>query len=755
MHLYLKKCAVLALCLSGVAQAATWQDLKVGAGGWVRGLTVHSDGTMVARTDTVGAYLYNGSSWVQLVNSSSLPASFINSVDIATFSPNGGTGGGVWEVAIAPLNSSLMYMAFDGYVWKSANKGGTWTQTSYAQDGSMNPTVNGVGEVGQKMAVDPSNNNIVYVGGVASGLRVTTDGGTTWNTVAGVPAGTGAGMVGILFDPASPVVGGATQGIYAFRSGTGLYHSTNGGSTWTQTTGGPTAISYAAITTSGLYYAIDTGADTVQRYNGTTWANLSTGGSGGETFHSLAINPFNQNEIVAGTSGGAINVSYNGGATWTGMIFGAGGGLTSADIPWLAPGNQNSSQGNMSPWYWVTGGGLAFSPSTNGLLFQSAGTGMWRMNVPTNATSSTALIWADFSVGIENLVTKAIVVPPSPGTGLPILVSQDRPFFKITNPNVYQSTYGPVRNQLTQGWSADYASSDPTFIAGLADASVYGQPEQSGYSTDGGATWTRFATNAPGSGSGGTIAASTPQNLIWAPADRVQPSYTMNQGATWTGITLPGVSSWSNFDSAYYFDQRSVTADRVLANTFYLYYGNYGVFKTTNGGAAWTEVHTGAIDPGYFGYNSTIMSVPGNAGHLFYTSGNIGGTTPNSPRAVPFYRSTDGGATWQAVANVIAVTSFGFGAAAPGKTYPAIYIVGFVNNVYGIWQSIDNAVTWTNIGPNGTAYPLGNLNLIDCISGDPNIFGQVYVGTNGGGYAYLSASGAQPIPMAPTNLTVH
>jgi len=750
MHSYLKKCAVVALCLSGVAQAATnWQDLEVGGGGFVRGLIVHSDGTMVGRTDTVGAYLYNGTSWVQLVNSSSMPAAFINSTDIATFSTSGPAGGGVYEVGIAPLNSSLMYMAFDGYVFKSTNKGGTWTQTSFAQDTSMNANQDPYAQVGQKIAIDPANNNIVYVGAPSSGLRVTTDGGSTWNTVAGVPAGTNAGIVGILFDPSSPVVGGVTQGIYAHRDGTGLYHSTNGGSTWTQTTGGPTDVRYAAITTTGLYYAV--GGDTVWLYNGKTWTNLGPT-SAGKIFHSIAINPFNQSEIVAGTESGQINISYNGGSTWTGMLFATGSGLASSDIPWLVSANSNN--GVNGPYYYLTGGGLAFSPIVNGLLFQSAGTGMWRQNVPTNATASTPFVWNDFSAGIENLVTNAIVVPPSPGTGLPILVSWDRPFFKVTNPDAYQSTYGPVSaDKVVAGWSADYASSDPTFIVGIADGAVFGAPEQSGYSTDGGATWTRFATNAPGSGSGGTIAASTPQNIIWAPADRAQPSYTTNQGASWNPINLPGVGDWSNFHFAYYLKQRSVTADRVLANTFYLYYGNYGVFKTTNGGATWTEVHTGALDPGYYGYNSTIMSVPGNAGHLFYTSGNIGGTTPNSPRAVPFYRSTDGGATWQAVANVIAVTCFGFGAAAPGKTYPAIYIVGFVNNVYGIWQSIDNASTWTNIGN----YPLGRLEFIGAISGDPNIFGRVYVGTGGGSYAYLPGSGAQPppIPMAPTNLTVH
>src|SRR5262249_25531217 len=155
------------------------------------------------------------------------------------------------------------------------------------------------------------------------------------------------------------------------------------------------------------------------------------------------------------------------------------------------------------------------------------------------------------------------------------------------------------------------------------------------------------------------------------------------------------------------------------------------------------------------GDNSTIMSVPGHAGHLFYTSGWIGGVTPTSPRTDEgFYRSTDGGTTWTAVPNVVSVSTFAFGAIASGQSYPGIYIVGFVNGVYGIWRSDDNSATWNNIG----TYPTGGLNLMTSIAADPNIVNQVYIGfgTAGGGYAYLPASGgALPIPMAPTNLTVH
>src|SRR5262249_21209950 len=66
--------------------------------------------------------------------------------------------------------------------------------------------------------------------------------------------------------------------------------------------------------------------------------------------------------------------------------------------------------------------------------------------------------------------------------------------------------------------------------------------------------------------------------------------------------------------------------------------------------------------------------------------------------------------------------------------------VGYVNNVYGIWQSVNDAQSWTQIG----TYPRNDLDLIKTISGDPNKYGQVYVGFSGSGYAYLSATSSGP-----------
>jgi hypothetical protein len=731
MHLYLKICALVALYISGVVHAAnSWQDLKVGGGGYVRNLIVHSDGTMVGRTDTAGAYLWNGSSWVQLVTNTSIPAAQLAANPV-------GLGNGVYELQMAPTSSSTMFMSFNGYVFRSTNKGATWTQTAFDADSSANPN-DTYGQYGQKMAIDPNNSNIVYMGSESRGLTFTTNGGTSWSPVSGVPTGSGAGITGILFYSGGGQVGGATQVIYACSNGRGVYVTTNGGTTWTLTSGGPTTVVNAAIDASGNYYAVGNGGAGIWRYNGKVWTEIASGSSP----QAIAVNPFNQSMVVAVSQGGQVNISYNAGSTWSGQNNNTT--LRSPTIPWLAQANQGIP---VSSSQYLDSGGLAFSPLTNGLLFLSGGTGMWQMTMPlSGATSATTLMWSDFSVGIENLVANAIIVPPG---GVPVLASWDRPFFKITNPNAYPSAYGPVNSDTIEaGWSLDYASSSPDFIVGLA----YWNQQQSGYSSDGGATWTRFASAPPGAGLGGTIAASTPQNIIWAPANRSNPYYTTNQGANWIAISLPGVSSWSNFDTAYYFKQRSVTADRVNTNTFYLYYPGQGLFQTTNGAANWTKVHSGYIESNasMAGYNSTIMSVPGNAGHLFYTGGPQTGSTAANPANEPFYRSTNGGATWTAVPGVLAVSCFGFGAAASGQSYPAIYIVGYVNNVFGIYQSIDNAQTWTNIG----TWPLGNLVQIGAISGDPNNYGEVYVGFGGGGYAYLPASGAQPIPMAPTSLSV-
>jgi hypothetical protein len=177
----------------------------------------------------------------------------------------------------------------------------------------------------------------------------------------------------------------------------------------------------------------------------------------------------------------------------------------------------------------------------------------------------------------------------------------------------------------------------------------------------------------------------------------------------------------------------------VLADTFYLYFAGNGVYRSADGGGTWTQAFSGEISP-FSGYNSELQSVPGEAGNLFFTGGPQG--SASHPTDEGFFRSTDGGVSWTAVANVREVQTFGFGAPATPGDYPSIYIVGWVNSIYGVWQSNDDAQSWTQIG----TWPTGSLDQIKTIAGDPNAYGQVYVGFGGSGYAYLPAT---PVDHAP------
>ncbi len=706
----------------------TWTTLDVGGGGWVTGLDIAPNGTMVARTDTYGAYIWNGTQWQQLVTATSMPAAFTSQ---STIVPMAGQQG-LDEIQVASSNSSILYMMYDGYVFESSNDGTTWTQTSFS------PVASGAADAyrmdGQRMAIDPNNPNIVYVGTIQNGLFVTTNGGTTWQSVSAVPvsasvSGVYPGITGILFDPE---VGGTTNGntntIFASSWGNGVYQSTNAGVTWTHLSGGPSNVEYAAVSSTGVYYAVGDGGTDLWAFANGVWTELLTPSVvGGAALQGVAINPSNPSEIVAITDSGSLDISYNGGATWSGDNWFET--LSSSDIPWLTLAGSGTENQFMAV------GGVQFSPTNPNELIVTDGIGVWTTTIPTSSFAwNTPVTWNDQTTGIENLVAREIVVPPG---GDPVLASEDRAFFYINNATAYPSNYGPTMGVATaSGWSLDYASSDPSFLVGIAEWGV----EDSGYSTDGGKTWTLFPSFIPGADTsfmGGTIAASTPSDIIWAPAEGNQPYYTLNGGQTWNPITLPGVTSWSSFNSApgYWGFFRTVTADRVLANTFYLYYPNYGVFETTNGGVNWTEVHSGSISPTWQddAWNSEIQSVPGEAGNLFFTAGPL--DNGSYPDGVGFYRSTNQGATWSAISNVQNVICFGFGAPAPGQSYPAIYIVGYVGGVYGLWQSINNAQSWTQIGTN----PNNSIDNITTISGDPNVYGQVYVGFSGSGYAILTA----------------
>jgi hypothetical protein len=77
------------------------------------------------------------------------------------------------------------------------------------------------------------------------------------------------------------------------------------------------------------------------------------------------------------------------------------------------------------------------------------------------------------------------------------------------------------------------------------------------------------------------------------------------------------------------------------------------------------------------------------------------------------------------------VHAFGFGKAAPGADYAALYLVGVVNGQRGILRSDDAARNWVRINDD-----LHRWGLVLQITGDPKQYGRVYVGSHGRGIVY-------------------
>lgn len=690
----------------------TWKPLRIGAGGFLTGLDIAPDGTKVVRCDTgAGAYIWSEtkSQWVQLLTSTSMPAGEIGHEVSASF--------GVYEIAIARSNTSRIYVVYNNRLYRSDDKGVTFTRTAMPAI-TADPNDN-YRALGKKMAVDPANADVVFVGCQKGGLFISRDGGASWVRQGVVPNPASLSGVRIAFDPSS-TANGVTPVVYVSSQGSGVYRSADGGRSFALMAGSPLNPQHMLCDVKGQLWVTDgTGNGNLRRYSSGTWTTL---GPTDRALKTIAINPANSAHVVVANDAGTINQSRDGGATWSGFYDlsnpSGSGARVASDIPWLAWTNET----------WMTNGEMQFDPTGTNKLYFAEGIGVWWTNPPSTFTGFN---WNSQSVGIEQLVTNHFVSPPTGGT---IYLAWDRPIFKITNPDVFPSTHGPNKNQpIVMGWSGDYAPDNASLIVAMVN---YWGKDISGYSTDGGSTWVQFGSVPADVTAGkiaGAIAAGSSNNFVWVTSNNGNVWYTNDKGSTWNKSSIPGVPTTgeTGWGWAYYLSRQILVADKVNLGTFYIYnYINPGLYRSTNGGATFTKVYSGEIAP-FSTYNAKLYSVPGKAGHLFFTSGPLDGTNPGQSSLM---RSTDGGQTWTAVPNVLECYACGFGMAAPGATYPAIFIAGYVNKVWGLWRSDDNAATWVNLGAN----PLGNTDQVRSIGGDMQAYGKLYVGFGGSGGVYGS-----------------
>ena len=681
-----------------VASAAyrSWNNVRIDGGGFVTGLIASGAprGPLYARTDVGGAYRWIGGtkSWLSVTDG------FDGCRQIES-------------MAADPLNPYVVYMASGGQISRSANLGVTWTSAKIP----VRMAGNGNGRcVGERLAIDPTNTNVLFYGSRMDGLFRSGDSGSTWAKVPGFDDIKGqTGITFVLFDPRGGNRTNRTIYLGVDGAKAGLYRSFNGGATWFAVPGQPTGLfpNHAAFNSKGLLFlAYANGPGPGDMTDGAVWrfdagvlgaaawkeiTPVHPGKGSGDRFGygGIAIDPNHPGTLVIASMdrwawGDAMWRTEEAGAkepVWT-VLF-----SRSVKSTWLSPVAYKARD-----THWISS--IAYHPTFPDQLFFSFGQGVQRCDRVSAGENAT---WNFSSQGLEETVVLCLASPP---VG-PHLLSGLGDIGGFAHPDLTASP--PVRHSSGNTTSVDFAALAPAVMARVGS-----KPGK--YSLDGGATWIPF--RSPGPESNGSIAVSADgKTFIWSGGDRV--SRTSDLGATWTRVdTLPNGSQ--------------VVSDRVNPIRFYGFHKKSGVvYYSRDGGATFAASET-RIDGTHFYLHAGIYAVPGVEGQLYVCN-------QNWRFQSRLFRSTDSARTLAPVpiGAVRSIRAFGFGKAFPGNSQPAIYIAGTMKSsngieTEGVFRSDNGAVGWVRIDDDRHRFG------VDVIVGDSRIPGRVYLGTSGRGIVY-------------------
>lgn len=239
------------------------------------------------------------------------------------------------RVIVHPTNPDIVFVAGLGHpyganemrgVFRSLDGGKTWEKTLY-----INHNTGAV-----QVEFDPNNSKILFAdmwehqegpwenakfSGPNSGLYKSTDGGTTWRKIEkGLPsAEQGLGRIGIGISRSNSKRMYAT--VDARESG-GIYRSDDAGESWTLVNAnrrlwgrGSDFAEIKVHPTDENILFIGNIASYKSSDGGETWTSLK-GAPGGDDYHRIWINPLHPDIMIFAADQGAT-VTVNGGATWS------------------------------------------------------------------------------------------------------------------------------------------------------------------------------------------------------------------------------------------------------------------------------------------------------------------------------------------------------------------------------------------------------------------------------------------------------
>jgi xyloglucan-specific exo-beta-1,4-glucanase len=693
-----------------------WRNVTVGAGGFAPNIIFSRAESDLAylRTDMGGAYRWDQprQRWIPLQDANSV-SSYM----------------GIESIAPDPVDPDILYLAAgmhfrgEAAIWRSADRGATWRITPVPFKMGGNEDGRGLGE---RLAVHPSRTSTLFFGSRHDGLWRSDDSASSWSKVASFPhAGLGppqprqahAGISFILFDPA-----GAIYAAVADPAEKHLYRSADGGATWTAVPGGPASTMlpvradvdgrgnlYIAYATSigpsgikdGSLWRLDT-------RNG-NWTDITPDPPSEGGYMGISVDRQRPGRLVVSSinrwqPGDTVWLSEDYGRSWSDL-----GPRSRRDIaisPWLDFGEKEPEFG-----HWTAG--LAIDPFDGGNIAYTTGATMYRTDEGMRAGR---LTWRPWVRGIEQTAVITLISP----TGGAQLISgfgdlggfvHDK--LEASPPRIHLGPHLSNTNNL------DYAGLAPSIV--VRSGSRH-DPEPDGaslaWSEDGGRSWQPLKARPIGGQrhdtNGEPPITVNADGKVFVVATPVAVA-TRDRGRSWfTPSGLP--------------QNVRVVADKADPMLFYaIDFAASRLFVSRDGARSFSPVAAAGLPrdfstdrPRNREAQPVLQATPGRAGELW---AKLGGS---------LYRSDNAGASFARAASDIAVEQFGLGHPAPSHNVPALYVTGTRSGIRGVWRSDDGGATWLRINDDAHQWGL----RFRAISGDPRIYGRVYLATDGRGILY-------------------
>lgn len=346
--------------------------------------------------------------------------------DLNDWSLIGLRGLAVFDLAVDPTDTSVVYAGTDAGVFRSADRGLSWT---LASDGLTNRGV-------RTVAIDPATTNVIYAG-TGAGIFKSQDSAATWS-VTGL---TTPAVEDFVIDPAD------TDVVYA-ATNQRVFKTNDGGAAWAAANTGLTSSLTRALiidpvdpqilfvaTEQGVFRSKDAAA---------SWEAVNTGLTD-PSVTALALDPMNPSTVYAGTNtvGGGVTPgvfqSSDGGATW------AATGLAGAPIRELAVDPLDS----MKIYAGTSQGGIfrTLDGAVSWGVF-NAGLGNTQISALANDQMMSDVVYSGTADGLYQI---GIATPPIPEADLGVSVEDDADPIVATEGVTYTITVTNAGPETAEG----------------------------------------------------------------------------------------------------------------------------------------------------------------------------------------------------------------------------------------------------------------------------------------------------------------